>query len=56
MKLTIHIAYYWHKPQKRRAFFEKFARTNGFDPLVAANWYHIKFEDITNAKVFYPAQ
>ena len=25
--------------EKRRRFCEEFARTNGFDPLVAQNWY-----------------
>ena len=29
----------WSYAEIRRKFFETYARKNGFDPLVAANWY-----------------
>jgi len=29
----------WGERAKRRNFFEKFAKANGFDPLVPENWY-----------------
>eukprot|EP00026_Physarum_polycephalum_P000846 Phypoly_transcript_00847.p1 GENE.Phypoly_transcript_00847~~Phypoly_transcript_00847.p1 ORF type:complete len:1309 (+),score=236.62 Phypoly_transcript_00847:226-3927(+) len=30
----------WHEIANRRYFFEKYAKENGFDPLVATNWYN----------------
>ena len=30
----------------RRLFFERFAKKQGFDPLVASNWYKIKVESM----------
>lgn len=29
----------WRDPQKRRKFFENFAKENSFDPIVPENWY-----------------
>jgi hypothetical protein len=29
----------WCKQKNRRRFFENFAKTNGFDPLLPDNWY-----------------
>eukprot|EP00026_Physarum_polycephalum_P000538 Phypoly_transcript_00539.p1 GENE.Phypoly_transcript_00539~~Phypoly_transcript_00539.p1 ORF type:complete len:959 (+),score=132.38 Phypoly_transcript_00539:57-2933(+) len=29
----------WHKEEARRKFFENYAKTRGFDPLVSDNWY-----------------
>jgi hypothetical protein len=38
-------------PGHRRAFFEKYAKENGFDPLQAANWYLQPTEKIMATKV-----
>ena len=32
---------YWQDPKNRRSFYERFAKRQGFDPLVAANWYPV---------------
>ena len=29
----------WDEPENRRKFFENYAQANGFDPLIAKNWY-----------------
>lgn len=29
----------WDTPESRRSFFEQYSQNNGFDPLVATNWY-----------------
>eukprot|EP00026_Physarum_polycephalum_P000368 Phypoly_transcript_00368.p1 GENE.Phypoly_transcript_00368~~Phypoly_transcript_00368.p1 ORF type:complete len:1106 (+),score=136.69 Phypoly_transcript_00368:1680-4997(+) len=33
--------YYWRNAGTRRKFFERFAAKNGFDPLIATNWYNL---------------
>lgn len=42
---------YWKDPANVRAFFEKFARDNNFDPLVASSWYKVHPDDIIKTKV-----
>eukprot|EP00026_Physarum_polycephalum_P001061 Phypoly_transcript_01062.p1 GENE.Phypoly_transcript_01062~~Phypoly_transcript_01062.p1 ORF type:complete len:464 (+),score=56.48 Phypoly_transcript_01062:1819-3210(+) len=34
-----------------KRFFDNFAKNNSFDPLVAANWYRVKKQDIVVSKV-----
>ena len=44
---------FWGKMENRRQFFEKYAKQNRFDPLIAANWY-LQFKgNILSAKVFF---
>jgi hypothetical protein len=45
------IGNYWDSATNRRAFFEQFAVFNGFDPLIAENWYKISKNMICEAKV-----
>lgn len=35
----------------RRRFFEEFAASKGFDPLIASNWYPVAKEDVKSLKV-----
>jgi hypothetical protein len=49
--ITFYEEYLWADLQKRRRFFENFAKDNGFDPLVATNWYGVSQERILSAKV-----
>jgi len=41
---------YWLAAHNRRAFFDNFAKLNGFDPLVPANWHKIKYDQIRSTK------
>jgi hypothetical protein len=41
----------WNKATTRREFFEAYAKENGFDPLIANNWYSIPKETIMAVKV-----
>ena len=41
----------WVDIRNRRKFFEEFARTNGFDPLNAENWYRQSLTTILRVKV-----
>ena len=41
----------WQDIANRRQFFEKYAKTNGFDPLVPENWYYQSRRKILEAKV-----
>ena len=43
---------YWLPEENRRMFFLNFAKSRGFDPLVAKNWYPFTNNDIHEAKVF----
>ena len=43
--------HYWKNTQNIKAWFDDFAKTKGFDPLIADNWYHVAREDIYGAKV-----
>eukprot|EP00026_Physarum_polycephalum_P001627 Phypoly_transcript_01629.p1 GENE.Phypoly_transcript_01629~~Phypoly_transcript_01629.p1 ORF type:complete len:1030 (-),score=139.53 Phypoly_transcript_01629:75-3164(-) len=40
----------WKEPKNRRAFFEKYAAENGFDPLSPASWYAQQRENIMSSK------
>lgn len=44
---------HWNKTRNVRAFFDEFARTSGFDPLVPNNWYAIRARTVQNAGVCY---
>ena len=48
--LTINKGYHWSNTQNIKAWFDDFARTKGFNPLIAANWYEFSFKDISSAK------
>lgn len=41
----------WQSEHNRRRFFEDFAETKGFEPLLAENWYSITSKDIKRNKV-----
>jgi hypothetical protein len=38
-------------PQKQEEFFDEFAKSNKFDPLIATNWYSVTHSDIMGAGV-----
>eukprot|EP00026_Physarum_polycephalum_P001070 Phypoly_transcript_01071.p1 GENE.Phypoly_transcript_01071~~Phypoly_transcript_01071.p1 ORF type:complete len:1197 (-),score=193.28 Phypoly_transcript_01071:69-3659(-) len=40
---------FWHSVKNRKLFFDGFAARNGFDPLIASNWYNIAHK-ISSAK------
>jgi hypothetical protein len=40
----------WENVENRRAFFEKFAKSNGFDPRAPANWYNITLVQVLPEK------
>lgn len=42
----------WSSHDTRRAFFDNFAQSQNFDPLVVENWYMFSSQDITK-KVIY---
>lgn len=37
---------------KRKRFFEKYAKENGFDPLSAEDWYRQSIPKMLGVKVF----
>lgn len=39
------------KPANRRKFFEDYAESNKFDPLIAAHWYKQPISNIMAVKV-----
>jgi hypothetical protein len=39
----------WKRYQQRRKFFDNFANSKQFDPLVAENWYSVSHKDIVDA-------
>lgn len=41
----------WKNSQNLREFFDEFAKTKGFNPLAAENWYPVKFADILKKRV-----
>jgi hypothetical protein len=41
---------YWTFEARRR-FFDDLAKTHGFDPLIAKNWYSVPYKAIENEKV-----
>lgn len=38
---------YWKDKSKRRALFENYAKSNGFDPLLPKNW-----DNVTTRMIF----
>jgi hypothetical protein len=44
----------WNKAEKRRKFFEDYARAHGFDPLNPENWYSEPSANIMATKVLLP--
>lgn len=45
------VAAFWTKPENRRLFFDEFAKSRGFDPLLASNWYDFISDDFIKIKV-----
>eukprot|EP00026_Physarum_polycephalum_P000547 Phypoly_transcript_00548.p1 GENE.Phypoly_transcript_00548~~Phypoly_transcript_00548.p1 ORF type:complete len:911 (+),score=120.65 Phypoly_transcript_00548:114-2846(+) len=43
-------ANYHHETAFRKNFFENFAKTHNFDPLISENWYHVTKDHILAAK------
>lgn len=43
----------WHSPQRRRHFFENYAKVNSFDPLSAEAWYSQNVDLIMKSKVLF---
>jgi hypothetical protein len=41
----------WFYPEDRRNFFENYAKSKGFDPLVPDNWYNVTREQVMSFKV-----
>lgn len=41
----------WHSAEKRRNFFEKYAKDENFDPLVAENWHSRSLQSLMLTKV-----
>lgn len=42
----------WSSARMRKRFFDEFATREGFDPLVAENWYRYTLEQALENKVF----
>ena len=42
----------WKNRVYRKSFFDKFAKSQGFDPLVAKNWYNVTLSQIKQQKVY----
>lgn len=42
---------HWHDIINRRKYFEQYARSKGFDPLVPDNWYAVQVIDLLRHKV-----
>lgn len=42
---------YWNDANNRRRFFEKFAEKEGFDPLLASNWYLTEYSSFQALRV-----
>lgn len=51
--LTHYSENYYADAVNRKKIFDKFAKSRGFDPLVAENWYSITSEDILPFRVCY---
>jgi hypothetical protein len=44
----------WVEVEKRRKFFENYAKRKGFDPLIPENWYVQSRKKITSTEVLSP--
>ena len=42
---------FWAEQANRKAFLDEFAKDKGFDPLIPANWYLIKRQQLLKKKV-----
>jgi hypothetical protein len=51
-RVTSILGNYYRDIGKRKVFFERFAKRNGFDPLIADNWYSVQISTICAQKVF----
>jgi hypothetical protein len=49
--VIITVGNYWLDTANRRLFFEKFAKSHKFDPLLPYNWYSISIDHILPVKV-----
>lgn len=45
--------WYSKKDNNVRLFFEEYARMNGFDALIAENWYSVSRQSVLATKVSY---
>ena len=45
------IGSYWHDLNNRKSFFDDFAKSKGFDPLLPENWYKIPRDEVIEYKV-----
>eukprot|EP00026_Physarum_polycephalum_P002189 Phypoly_transcript_02194.p1 GENE.Phypoly_transcript_02194~~Phypoly_transcript_02194.p1 ORF type:complete len:921 (+),score=154.23 Phypoly_transcript_02194:106-2868(+) len=43
-------ARHWKSLDNCRKFFHDYAKNNGFDPLIASNWYNVTFQDLKEHK------
>lgn len=37
---------YWSEESNKKLFFDDFAASNNFDPLIAKNWYSVKHSEL----------
>jgi hypothetical protein len=49
-KLT-YLGGYWARHKNRKQFFDDYARSNGFDPLIARNWHKQPYSKFLTLKV-----
>jgi hypothetical protein len=42
----------WKDLSQRRKFFDQYAESKNFDPLIAENWYPVSFRDLELAVCF----
>ena len=42
---------HWHDIVNRRRYFEQYAHSRGFDPLIAERWYSVQVGDLLTHKV-----
>ena len=49
--LTSYVGHYWHEKDNRRAYFDTFAQTRGFNPSEASSWRAITTEMVQSDKV-----
>ena len=43
---------HWNEIQNRREFFDNFALSHGFDPLVPQHWYPVTQQQVLETKVW----
>jgi hypothetical protein len=49
--LTFFLDRYWTDKDNRRNFFDEFAATRNFDPLIPEKWNSVSYADIVGVKV-----